>query len=215
MKFKEKVLTIQRKMKVPKNLYNSFGKYHYRNAETILETAKPLCAVHGVLLTVSDEIVSVGDKNYIKSIARLDDVETEESIEVCGFAREAETKKGMDDSQITGACSSYARKYALNGLFCLDDTKDADTDEFTSMSQAKKKQPTDDAKLGQILLKVSKMQSEMNSLGIDFREKYSNWILEKSKVHTQDLGDTSLTQEELINLGKVYKVLIEKYKEKK
>ncbi len=215
MKFKEKVVTIQRKMKVPKNLYNSFGKYHYRNAETILETAKPLCAEHGVLLTVSDEIVSVGDKNYIKAIARLDDVETEDFVEVCGFAREAETKKGMDDSQITGACSSYARKYALNGLFCLDDTKDADTDEFTSMSQAKKKQTTDDAKLGQILLKVSKMQSEMNSLGIDFREKYNNWILEKSKVHTQDLGDTSLTQEELINLGKVYKVLIEKYKEKK
>lgn len=213
MEFKEKVVKIQKTMKVPKNLYNSFGKYHYRNAETILETAKPICSEFGVLLTVSDEIVNVGDKNYIKATAKLYDVESDASIETHGFAREADTKKGMDDSQITGACSSYARKYALNGLFCLDDTKDADTDEFTSMSQAKKKQ-ADDGKFGQLIMKVAKMQTEMNSLGIDWRENYNEWILEKSKSHTQNLSDTNLTQEELINLGKVYQVLIKKMKEK-
>ncbi len=213
MKFKEKVVTIQRKMKVPKNLYNSFGKYHYRNAETILETAKPLCAEYGVLLTVSDEIVHIDHANYIKSTARLDDVETDEHIEVTAFAREAESKKGMDDSQITGSCSSYARKYALNGLFCLDDTKDADTDEFTSMNQAKKKQADDS--FGEALVKVSKLQTEMNSLGIDWRGQCNDWILKNSKAHTQDVGDTSVTKEELIGLGKAYKVLIEKFKEKK
>lgn len=213
MEFKEKIVNIQKSMKVPKNLYNNFGKYHYRNAETILETAKPLCSEYGVLLTVSDEIVSVGDKNYIKATAKLYDVGSDASVETHGFAREADTKKGMDDSQITGACSSYARKYALNGLFCLDDTKDADTNEFTSMSQAK--QQADNDQFGQILMRVSQMQTEMSNLGIDWRENYNEWILSKSKSHTQDLSDTNLTQEELISLGKVYQALIKKMKEKK
>ena len=213
MEFKEKIVNIQKSMKVPKNLYNNFGKYHYRNAETILETAKPICSEFGVLLTVSDEIVSVGDKNYIKATAKLYDVDSDASVETHGFAREADAKKGMDDSQITGACSSYARKYALNGLFCLDDTKDADTNEFTSMSQAK--QQADNDQFGQILMRVSKMQSEMSDLGIDWRENYNEWILNKSKSHTQDLSDTNLTQEELISLGKIYQVLIKKMKEKK
>lgn len=213
MEFKEKIVHIQKSMKVPKNLYNNFGKYHYRNAETILETAKPICSEFGVLLTVSDEIVSVGDKNYIKATAKLYDVDSDASVETHGFAREADTKKGMDDSQITGACSSYARKYALNGLFCLDDTKDADTNEFASMSQSK--QQADNDQFGQILIRVSKMQSEMSDLGIDWRENYNEWILNKSKSHTQDLSDTNLTQEELISLGKVYQVLIKKMKEKK
>ena len=213
MEFKEKIVHIQKSMKVPKNLYNNFGKYHYRNAETILETAKPICSEFGVLLTVSDEIVSVGDKNYIKATAKLYDVDSDASVETHGFAREADTKKGMDDSQITGACSSYARKYALNGLFCLDDTKDADTNEFASMSQSK--QQADNDQFGQILIRVSKMQNEMSDLGIDWRENYNEWILNKSKSHTQDLSDTNLTQEELISLGKVYQVLIKKMKEKK
>lgn len=213
MEFKEKIVNIQNSMKVPKNLYNNFGKYHYRNAETILETAKPICSGYGVLLTVSDEIVSVGDKTYIKATAKLYDVDSDATVETHGFAREADAKKGMDDSQITGACSSYARKYALNGLFCLDDTKDADTNEFTSMSQTK--QQADNDQFGQILMRVSRMQSEMSDLGIDWRENYNEWILNKSKSHTQDLSDTNLTQEELISLGKVYQVLIKKMKEKK
>ncbi len=211
MGFKEKVMNIQKVMKVPKNLYNSFGKYHYRNAETILETAKPICSEFGVLLTVSDEIVCVGDKNYIKATAKLCDVESDASIETHGYAREADMKKGMDDSQITGACSSYARKYALNGLFCLDDTKDADTDEFTSMTSSKKKQASQsESNLGNLLLQVSKLQSKMTELGIDWRGQCNSWILEHSKAHTQDLGDVELTEQEITNLGKVYKILIQK-----
>ena len=119
----------QAELKAPKNQYNSFGKYSYRSCEDILEAAKPVCAKYGLLLTVSDEIVHEGDRYYIKATACLYDAQggSDEVVSATAFAREALDKKGMDDSQITGTASSYARKYALNGLFCIDDTKDADT----------------------------------------------------------------------------------------
>jgi len=113
---------IQRELKAPKNLYNSFGKYAYRNAEGILEAVKPL--LNGLVLLLSDEIEHIGDRYYVKATVTLTD--GEESVSVSASAREDETKKGMDGCQITGACSSYARKYALNGLFDIDDTKDSD-----------------------------------------------------------------------------------------
>ena len=119
---------VQAELKAPKNRKNSFGGYSYRSAEDILEAVKPICHKHGATLTLSDEIVMVGERYYIKATAKL--MTDKEVIEVAGFAREAESKKGMDDSQITGTASSYARKYALNGLFCIDDCKDADTDEY-------------------------------------------------------------------------------------
>ena len=125
----EKLSYIQQKMKVPKNMYNSFGKYNYRNAESIFEAFKQFESEYKVALIVGDEITMVGNRIYVQAIATLMDCETQESISVKAFAREASDKKGMDDSQITGTASSYARKYALNGLFLLDDTKDADTDE--------------------------------------------------------------------------------------
>ncbi len=113
---------IQQKLKVPKGQYNSFSKYHYRNAEDILEAVKPLLG-EGRLI-ISDEIVLIGDRYYVKATAALHD---EEGVAVAtAYAREASEKKGMDEAQITGAASSYARKYALNGLFLIDDTKDAD-----------------------------------------------------------------------------------------
>lgn len=124
-----KVLTeIQTKLKAPKGNYNSFGKYHYRSAENILEAAKPLLAEHQATLLLTDEIILVGSRFYVKATAvfHLDD----ESVSVTAMAREDESKKGMDGSQVTGAASSYARKYALNGLFLIDDNKDADTDEY-------------------------------------------------------------------------------------
>lgn len=124
-----KVLTeIQTKLKAPKGNYNSFGKYHYRSAENILEAAKPLLAEHQATLLLTDEIILVGSRFYVKATAvfHLDD----ESVAVTAMAREDESKKGMDGSQVTGAASSYARKYALNGLFLIDDNKDADTDEY-------------------------------------------------------------------------------------
>ena len=132
----KKVQEIQAHLKVPKNLYNSFGKYKYRNAEGICEAVKPLLAEHGLILTLSDEIVAVGERYYVKATATICS-DANEKLSVNAFARESFDKKGMDDSQITGTASSYARKYALNGLFLLDDTKDADTDEYSNENNRK------------------------------------------------------------------------------
>ncbi|MBQ1292601.1 MAG: ERF family protein [Clostridiales bacterium] len=132
-----KLMAIQKELKAPKNLKNSFGNYYYRNAESILEALKPLEVKYKVITVLSDEIVEIGGRVYVKTIASLIDAENDnELIKVTAYAREAETKKGMDDAQVTGAASSYARKYALNGLFLLDDTKDADTDEYTAQNNA-------------------------------------------------------------------------------
>lgn len=125
----KELIEIQSKLKAPKNLYNSFGKYKYRNAEGILEAVKPLLKEYGCELIITDTIVNVGNANYIKASCILTNSEGEMRC-VDGWARESEGKKGMDDSQMTGTASSYARKYALNGLLLIDDTKDADTDEF-------------------------------------------------------------------------------------
>lgn len=117
--------SIQRNLKAPKNQYNKFGGYSYRSCEDILEALKPITTELGAAVTIEDEIVLVGDRFYIKATATLH--YEEETISVSAYAREAEQKKGMDESQITGATSSYARKYALNGLFAIDDNKDADS----------------------------------------------------------------------------------------
>ena len=120
----KKLQAIQSELDVPKSQFNAFGKYYYRNAEDILAAAKPICIKHDCLLTVTDEIVMLGDRFYVKATACI--AHDGEKEEVTAYAREELTKKGMDASQITGSASSYARKYALNGLFCLDDVKDAD-----------------------------------------------------------------------------------------
>lgn len=125
----KKLLTIQQELKAPKGQFNSFGKYKYRSCEDIVEAVKPLAHALDCVLMLSDELVSVGERFYIKATALLLDVDTKEEISVTALARESLTKKGMDESQITGTASSYARKYALNGLFAIDDTKDSDTDE--------------------------------------------------------------------------------------
>jgi hypothetical protein len=122
------LVAIQSKLKATKGRWNSFGKYHYRSCEDILEAVKPLCAAEECVLLIADEMVQVGDRYYIKATATLKTPEAE--FITTGYARESDDKKGMDASQITGTASSYARKYALNGLFCIDDNKDADTDEY-------------------------------------------------------------------------------------
>ena len=122
----EKLLDIQNELKVPKSQYNNYGKYNYRNCEDILEAVKPICKKHKAVVFLSDKLVINGERHYIEATATFVDVETNESIEVTAYAREEESKKGMDGSQVTGASSSYARKYALNGLFDVDDTKDSD-----------------------------------------------------------------------------------------
>lgn len=128
MTLAEALVSIQGKLKAPKNRYNKFGNYNYRSCEDILEAAKPLLREYGVLMTIHDDLVNLGERYYIKAIVTLQ--KSGESICNTGYAREDDGKKGMDGSQITGTSSSYARKYALNGLFLIDDTKDADTDEF-------------------------------------------------------------------------------------
>lgn len=159
----EKLSNIQSELKAPKNQRNTFGNYNYRSAEDILEAVKPLLKENKLSLVLSDEIIVLGEHNpqsyiekiwdkeakqfkeevrftgqqryYIKATATLYDIESEAIISNSAFAREEETKKGMDGSQITGTASSYARKYALNGLFNIDDTKDADTDEFKNQEK--------------------------------------------------------------------------------
>ena len=121
-----KLVQIQAELKAPKSQFNSFGKYHYRSCEDITEAAKPICAAHNAALTQSDTVVLIGDRYYVQAEARLTCAETGEYVSVTALAREEDTKKGMDAAQLTGATSSYARKYALSGLFSLDDTKDSD-----------------------------------------------------------------------------------------
>jgi hypothetical protein len=124
----EKLLKVQSELKAPKSLFNKFGGYKYRSAETILEAVKPLLAKYKLVLMVADDIVNLEGRYYVKATATVWDAESESVPMACtGWAREAETKKGMDESQITGAASSYARKYALNGLFAIDDGVDADS----------------------------------------------------------------------------------------
>ena len=124
------LMAVQAELKAPKNQHNSFGKYDYRSAEDIIEAVKPLLKENGLFLNMSDDIVLIGDRYYVKATVKVVDVVTGESVQTSALAREAAQKKGMDESQVTGTASSYARKYALNGLFAIDDNRDADTNEY-------------------------------------------------------------------------------------
>lgn len=136
----EKLLNIQTELKAPKGQFNSYGGYKYRSCEDILEAVKPLLKKYNCTLTIKDEIVLIGERYYIKATAFFTDAEDKEPLSNTAYAREENTKKGMDGSQITGTASSYARKYALNGLFLIDDTKDADTDEHAKQTGAEPKE---------------------------------------------------------------------------
>ena len=135
MSIYEKLMQIQRELKAPKGQYNSFGKYKYRSCEDILEAVKPILSKHGCAAVITDTLVHTGERYYVQATAILYDTETGDAVCNSAYAREEETKKGMDGSQITGTASSYARKYALNGLFLIDDTKDADTDAYHEQTQ--------------------------------------------------------------------------------
>lgn len=123
----EKLMNVQFELKAPKSQFNSFGKYNYRSCEDILEALKPLLSKVKAVVNLTDSIDQIGDRIYLKATAIFIDIENGEKIEVNALAREDEVKKGMDSAQVTGSVSSYARKYALNGLFCIDDTKDSDS----------------------------------------------------------------------------------------
>ena len=166
----EKLNHIQANLNAPKNLYNSFGKYKYRNLEGIFEGLKPLLKETKCTVTISDEIVCVNEMNYIKATATLSNG-NDRNISVTGWARESVSKKGMDDSQITGSTSSYARKYAMNGLFAIDDTKDADSMDNREhetkpkkTTKAPKKEPTNkpltDSQKAKVLSLIEKVEKD-------------------------------------------------------
>lgn len=156
--FSQRVLNAQKELKAPKGQFNSFGKYKYRSAEDILEAVKPVNAKHGILLTITDDIVQVGERYYIKASATLKSIDSDEFTTVTAFAREPLDKRGMDSAQVTGAASSYARKYALNGLYLIDDTKDADTDEHKQTQNNVKKAPKSKIDLlNKLAVEVSKL----------------------------------------------------------
>lgn len=126
MNIYEKLTEVQNELKAPKSKYNSFGKYNYRSCEDILEAVKPILKAKRLAMTVKDDVFNIGDRFYIMATVTVYDCESEEKVTTTAYAREDADKKGMDGSQITGSSSSYARKYALNGMFAIDDTKDAD-----------------------------------------------------------------------------------------
>lgn len=174
LSFKERVVSAQNELKVPKNEHNDFGDFFYRSAERILEEAKPVNAKYGLFLTLSDGIELIGDRFYIKAIATLSDVHSDERVVVTAFAREALKKKGMDESQITGSASSYARKYALNGLYLIDDTKDPDTNEHRNqINNQPNNQQNNPAQQ-----EIERLKGLLKQHNSDYNEQQlNNWLL--------------------------------------
>lgn len=170
-KFFERFVAFQNELKAPKSQYNKFGNYNYRSAEDILEALKPLEAKHSILVYVSDTVEAVGNRVYVKATATAIDTTGEETqgITATAYAREPEEKKGMDASQITGTASSYARKYALNGLLCIDDTKDADTDAYTVQTSQKTAQTKPQSAVKSML-----SESTRNDLNAAIKQAVSN-----------------------------------------
>src|SRR5699024_3175735 len=185
----QRLLNAQSELKAPKGQYNNFGKYKYRSAEDILEAVKPINAKHGVLLTITDEPVLVGDWHYIKATATITD--GTESIVVTAYARESLNKKGMDDSQITGTASSYARKYALNGLYLIDDTKDADTDEYRNQGN-KAPKPASQAEIGNLKKEIIAFSNLMKEQGKDVKPEQVEQTLnitDYTKLNSEDVKE--------------------------
>lgn len=178
-----KLNKIQSELKAPKSQYNKFAGFYYRNCEDILEALKPLLKEHKLTIQVSDDVVEVGGRIYVKATAKLSDGTN--SIQTTAFARESEEKKGMDSSQLTGATSSYARKYALNGLFAIDDTKDADSHE--KPAEAPKKPQTAKPVVDELTKAKAELNTMLKEAGHDNPVKmklYITKVLRKSTIDT-------------------------------
>lgn len=189
MSLLEKLSIVQSELNAPKTQFNSFGNYNYRNCEDILEAVKPYLKDHKLILKLTDEIVLIGNRYYAKSTAKLTDAETGDSEETFGWAREEETKKGMDSSQITGATTSYARKYALNGLFCIDDNKDSDTTNTHGKEKVDKpKSNTNnnksltDKQVQRLYAIASRAGYDVDSIKVKVKTKYNKEIKDLTKV---------------------------------
>ena len=190
-KIHEKLITVQKNLVAPKSNYNNFGKYKYRSAEDILEAVKPLNAENGLLLTISDEPLLIGDWHYIKATASITD--GNESVTVTAYARESVEKKGMDHSQITGTASSYARKYALNGLYLIDDTKDADTDEYRNQgNKAPAVKSATQAEIGNLKKEIIAFSKLMAEQGKDVKPEQVEQTLnitDYAKLNSEDVKE--------------------------
>lgn len=190
MKVYEKLKIVQSKLKAPKGQYNPFGKYNYRSCEDILEAVKPILAEVNAVIVIRDDLVQIGERYYIKATAVFTDCEFGEHIENSAFAREEESKKGMDASQITGSASSYARKYALNGLLCIDDVKDADTGD-NSKSEGNKS--------GSGRQKKSDNKSESS----DGNTKISADMINTIKSQVEKYSSKGLKMEKILSMYKI------------
>ena len=187
----QKLLNVQRDLKAPKGQYNSFGKYKYRSAEDILEAVKPINVRNGILLTITDEPILIGEWHYIKSSATVTD--GVDNLTVTAYARESETKKGQDLSQITGTASSYARKYALNGLYLIDDTKDADTDEYRNQgNKAPAVKSATQAEIGNLKKEIIAFSKLMTEQGKDVKPEQVEQTLnitDYAKLNSEDVKE--------------------------
>lgn len=175
-----KLMNIQTALKAPKSQYNSFGKYSYRNCEDILEALKPLLLEEKAIVNITDEIILIGERYYVKATARIIDAENGEFVEASALAREDATKKGMDSSQLTGSTSSYARKYALNGLFAIDDTKDSDTTNTHDKTDNTSNKKLSDAQIKRLYTVASLAKFDNN--------KVNNMVLQKYKKSVEELS---------------------------
>lgn len=176
-----KLMNIQTALKAPKSQYNSFGKYSYRNCEDILEALKPLLLEEKAIVNITDEIILIGERYYVKATARIIDAENGEFVEVSALAREDATKKGMDSSQLTGSTSSYARKYALNGLFAIDDTKDSDTTNTHDKTDNTSNKKLSDAQIKRLYTVASLAKFDNNKVNQMVLQKYKKSVEELSK----------------------------------
>jgi len=207
--FLERVSLLITELKAPKSQRNNFGKYNYRSAEDILEAVKPLAYKYGLVAKLSDEPVMIGDWHYIKATASIKDVKTGEEEVATAYAREPLAKKGMDESQITGTASSYARKYAMNGLYQIDDTKDADTDEYTE--QVKQATPKPITKTQQQALQ--KRSDEIAELAKLESKNFFDQITEKKIGYSVDIS--KINTEQLATLTRYLNELEKYYQGKK
>lgn len=190
----EKLAAVQRELKAPKGQFNSFGKYKYRSCEDILEALKPVLSKNGCAVVLSDSVEQVGDRFYICATATITDYETHEQVHNTAFAREDTDKKGMDGSQITGTASSYARKHALNGLFLIDDTKDADTDAYHEQTTGEKHK--EEPKIAAATAKANEVKKLLVKISGDKTIAQQVW----NEQYKQDAGDIVKMNQALIEL---------------
>lgn len=201
----KKLQKVQSELKAPRNQYNQFGKYKYRSCEDILEAIKPILNENNLCITLNDEIICINGRYYVKSTVKLFDTEstTDQFIESCAYAREEESKKGMDASQVTGSSSSYARKYALNGLFAIDDAKDSDfTNQYTNSKPSREhhrnggveKNGISDEKKSEYLekMKSAKTLEELKSAWDKIPFEYTHLLTHEKNILKDGLSKISL-----------------------